>query len=121
MKKKVIGCLCILAIAAVAVFNLNLNTQNENISLFQLTNVEALADNESGGGWEWNCKTYVSDTYSEERWDYEGQCYGKATWVTYACNNGILSWCYPGYILTYSDCSGRETGRVDNTNTSGCL
>jgi hypothetical protein len=51
MKKKILGGIAILAIATVATFNVNLNlAQESNMSPLALANVEALAQNESGGG-----------------------------------------------------------------------
>jgi len=43
MKKKIIGCLCVLAIAAVAAFNLNFNLLENDTSVLSIANLEALA------------------------------------------------------------------------------
>jgi len=43
MKKKLLGCLAVLAIAAVAAWNVNFNSQKNLMSDIALANVEALA------------------------------------------------------------------------------
>lgn len=50
MKKKIFGGIAVLAIAAFAAFNMNVNTQENQASSLTLANIEALAQNESGGG-----------------------------------------------------------------------
>jgi hypothetical protein len=53
MKKKIFGSLIVIAIVAVVAFNMNLNlAQESNMSPLALANVEALANNESGGSSE---------------------------------------------------------------------
>jgi hypothetical protein len=50
MKKKIFASLIVIAIAAVAAFNVNLSLNQENdMSVLALANIEALAQNESGG------------------------------------------------------------------------
>ncbi len=49
MKKKIFGGIAVLAIAAFAAFNMNVNTQENQASSLTLANIEALAQNESGG------------------------------------------------------------------------
>lgn len=50
MKKKIFGSIAVLAIVAMATFNIDLNfNQQSDMSLLALTNVEALAQSESGG------------------------------------------------------------------------
>ncbi|GAB6008834.1 NVEALA domain-containing protein [Dysgonomonas reticulitermitis] len=120
MKKKIFGSLLVLAIAAVAAFNVNLNTQDSNLSTLALANVEALAQ-ESGGGVTWNCSTYTSETYNQEGYDYDCGYYIVSKWETRSCNNGIITWCYPGYITTYYNCNGSVSSVNNQTNTSGCL
>jgi len=55
MKKKIFGGVAILVIAAIAVFNVNLSKQSNGLSNVMLANVEALAEESTGGdqnGWD---------------------------------------------------------------------
>ena len=53
MKKKIFGGILAVAIAAVAAVNVNINNEAEDaLSALSLANVEALAQNENGGGEE---------------------------------------------------------------------
>lgn len=79
-------------------------------------------DGESGGDISLNCITVSQDIYYES-----GSCmlcnteHIVSVWDTKVCNDGILTWCYPGYITTYLDCAGKTTGIFDNTNMSSCF
>ncbi|MPN29431.1 hypothetical protein SDC9_176884 [bioreactor metagenome] len=121
MKKVVFG-LTVLVILAIVAFNVNLDTKKtDKVSLLALTNnVEALADEESGGS-SWICSTYTSDVYEQSQDCYEHGFVLGSRWITRDCNNGFLSWCYPGYVTEYYDCEGNLTRTVDMTEMSGCL
>lgn len=57
MKKKILGGIAVMAIAAIATFNININIDaSDALSSISLSNVEALAQTESGGGYAYvNC------------------------------------------------------------------
>ncbi len=50
MKKKILGAVAIIAIVAMAAFNMNVSADNNEFSALTLSNVEALASGENGGG-----------------------------------------------------------------------
>jgi hypothetical protein len=50
MKKVILGGVAAIVVAVLATVNVNLNSQNDNLSDLVLANVEALAQNEGGGG-----------------------------------------------------------------------
>jgi len=86
-----------------------------------LANVEALADGESGGRTFW-CTTYTQEVgYEYHQW--YSDCEGQVSYVEIvkACNNGFFSYCYPGTIQQFYDCSGYCYREIDNTYISGCL
>ena len=66
------------------------------------------------------CEPYVTDHYTESRWDYENGCNASTVVDTYDCNSGLVGSCRTGYIQFYYDCGGHETGRNDQTSTGGC-
>ena len=78
---------------------------------------------EGGGDQPWNCKTY--DKYSSSEVNF-GACnneyydYVAVLHVVRGCNNGEISFCYPGTITTYFDACGNEIGRNDQTGVSTC-
>jgi hypothetical protein len=49
-KKGILSGIAALSITALAVFNVSLNTQSKNLSSLASANIEALAQNENGGG-----------------------------------------------------------------------
>jgi hypothetical protein len=48
MKKKLLGSITILVMAALGVFGVSLNTKSKDLSSLSVSNVEALAEDESG-------------------------------------------------------------------------
>ncbi|MFV0418721.1 MAG: NVEALA domain-containing protein [Dysgonomonas sp.] len=120
MKKKIIGGIVVFIIATVTVFNLNMsNSHDLDSTTLRLINIEALAESESSGSRPWNCSTYTSDTHTESFY-CDGRYTKRVSVATRECNNGLLSWCYPGYISTYYDCYGNVSSTLDMTNISGC-
>jgi hypothetical protein len=69
-RKKIYGFLAVLAIAALATVNVHMNGNKSDLSDIGLANVEALAQNENGGGMAneccpiWNITVQTSPTYS---------------------------------------------------------
>jgi hypothetical protein len=119
MKKTYLVSIAILAIVAVAAFNVNLNSQSDKLSAMTLANLEALAQGESDGGLTWKCLSIVIDTYEQSSYSYEcGRYYLSAKSITYDCNNGIWSFCYPGYVTTYYNCDGSVSSINDQTSIS---
>ena len=124
--KIIIESIITLMIVFVAVFNVSFNLQKNKHSSLSLASIEtALANSENtggGGGWTWNCSTLTSNTYEQSGYCYEYERYVIVSkWVTRECNNGVLTWCYPGYIVTYYNCDGSVDREIDNTYMSGCL
>jgi hypothetical protein len=124
MRNKIFGGIAVLAIAAVAAWNVSVKSQpSYKLSDTMLANLEALAAGENAGsdGWTWNCSTYTSETYDQTTYEYEcGRSFVSSHWETRSCNNGILTWCYPGYITTYYNCDGTVSSVNDRTYISGC-
>lgn len=91
-------------------------TQNQTLSM-NAANVAATGNDAI----EWNCQTSELESYDEY-----GNCmvcghtHLVSKWVTYVCNSGVLTWCYPGYTVTYYNCSGSEERTLDMTELSGC-
>ena len=50
MKKKILGAIAAIAIAAMVTVNVNFNADVDELSALTMSNIEALASGESGGG-----------------------------------------------------------------------
>ena len=122
MKTKILGGIALLSISAIIAINVSLNLKRtDHSSLLALANVEALASAESGGGWTWRCSTYTLESYDELQYcDELGYQKVHKRWETRACNNGLLSFCYPGYRVNYYDCNGTIYRTLDMTEMSTC-
>jgi hypothetical protein len=119
MKKIILG-IAVLAIAGVVALNVNLGTKKSGeVSLLALANIEALANDENGGI-SWICSTYTSDVYEVTQECYDHGTVTASIWSTRSCNNGLISMCYPGYIIQYYDCEGNPSNTVDMTSQSSC-
>lgn len=119
MKKKLFFIFTLVVVIAIAaIYNVYTLQNKVRVSDLILTNVEALANNESDFGW--TCDSYVTDHYTEYRWDYENGCYASTVVDTYDCNSGLFGSCMTGYIQCYYNCDGREIGRNDQTSSGGC-
>ena len=120
MKKRLfITSILVAVVTVMAGYNVYTSQNNVEVSDLILTNVEALAsNNESDFGW--TCEPYVTDHYTESRWDYENGCNASTVVDTYDCNSGLVGSCRTGYVQFYYDCGGHETGRNDQTSTGGC-
>jgi hypothetical protein len=129
--KKVVLSIGAAAIIVLAAINVNIALKSEGISKSIMANIVALADSENpgsgengggnGGGISFFCTTYTSETNvlsSHSAYSCKDKPYCVES--IKQCNNGVFSWCYPGSIQTYYDCSGVQTGQVDNTYISGC-
>lgn len=121
MKKTIIISFVCLAVAIVAVYNFhqsNLRTAHiTGLSNLTMNNVEALANNSS----EVFCQTIT--TFVHEDIEFCPLCNKDEIRVrvsTQECNNGWLSYCYPGYISEYLDCKGEVETTLDNTYFSRC-
>jgi hypothetical protein len=65
MKKVILGGVAAIVVAVLAVVNVSMNSQNENLlSDLALANVEALAQEEGGGGTVIQCHCQVNSTYN---------------------------------------------------------
>lgn len=63
MKKKILGATVAIAIAAMVTFNLHIKADSNKLSALTMSNVEALADGESGSGngnCQKNCKVKLN-------------------------------------------------------------
>ena len=107
MKKKILSGVFALALLATAGFGVQKSMKsNVGLSDLALANVEALAQNEDGGSGEFWCSTY--DQYVD---NYESYCSETGRYVirvkytSRACNNGKVSFCYPGQVNYYYDCN----------------
>lgn len=95
MKKKIFGSLAIVTIALIVAFNVNLNIikKSNNVSLLDLTNVEALAGLEEW--WnrlDWNCDSipcYYFGVYSYDAevpvWAGAGEGEVAHAWICTGC------------------------------------
>lgn len=91
MKKIVFISFGSVAIITMAVFNLNISLHGHYLPNLALANIEALAQNEDGGG--------AGCSQSSESWYEEFGC--QATW--YICNDGSSSSCIEGLKLSCPD------------------
>lgn len=128
------------AIIVIAVTALNVNTVLDSNRSYDLnmTTIAAISgendgDNESGGesggdiGGEsggdiqWNCSTITIDTYIQKSFCMLcNKEHVDSEWVTRDCNDGVFTYCYPGYIVSYYDCHNKIISTHDHTDFSGC-
>lgn len=115
---KVFGAIAALAIAIVSAFNVNLNTNSE-VSMLTLSNVEALAQEDSGGS---PCRTLSSGS------SVVGWLTGcdvprpSCRQYSYYCLGSNGQSCRPGTSFVYYDCNGNETSRDDSyRSTAYCI
>lgn len=88
MKKKILGAVAVVAIAAMARFNLNIN-ENSEFPELTLNNIEALADDESGGGSNsWSC--WSQEKSGSGYW----RCGNPCQFIDGAGGKGTESKCY---------------------------
>jgi len=72
-------------------------------------------------GITWNCVTIAVDRHEQSDYCYEcGRTHISAVWITYDCNDGVFTWCYPGYKRIYYKCDGSVSSVDDNTEMSAC-
>lgn len=120
MNKKTIKAVLFAAVVAVVGYNVYETQLEEPMSEIALANVEALAsDSEMGEGLA--CQTVTVDDYAE--YAYCIPCCRNHIRVrveTKECDNGIFSFCYPGYVSSYYDCDGTIYRTLDNTSMSTC-
>lgn len=126
------------AIIVIAVTALNVNTVLDSNRSYDLnmTTIAAISGGEdggdsgeggdvggeSGGDITWSCSTQSS--FVDVQKGFCMSCNNEhiiSIWDTRVCNDGVLTWCYPGYIVTYYDCNGKVTNVFDDTSMSGCL
>lgn len=103
MKKKLLMGVLALALLVTAGWGVSKTMQNDvDLSDLALSNVEALAQNENGGG---GC------SQSSDSWPEELGC--QATW--YSCNDGSSSSCIEGLKVSCPDGSS-----INETSTKTC-
>ncbi len=110
MKKKILVGIAVLAIAAIAAFNVNLNTKSE-VSLLTLANIEALAQDESGGS---PCRTLSSGSTVVGWLSGCSVPRPSCRQYSYYCLGSDGKSCRPGSSFVYYDCNGNETSRNDS-------
>lgn len=90
--------------------------QNENY-ISKISEIEI-----AGSSIDWNCETHQSGIEYDPPAGWTcpacGQ-YHPNVYEIYTCDNGLLTWCYPGYIEHINGCDG-YIGTIDNTYMSGC-
>ena len=79
MVKKILGFIAVLLIAFVAMWNVNVNSQTKGMSDVMLANVEALANDEGGGGQRVSCYNKIEGFQGAPMEDqtYCGTCKAK--------------------------------------------
>lgn len=89
---------------------------------FLLANIEALTESEPGGGdISFNCSTYTSAVNNEYNYDPEsGRNYLSLRGTIRDCNDGVVTWCYPGEIDEYFSPDGTRWKYMDHTSQSSC-
>ncbi|GAB6008816.1 NVEALA domain-containing protein [Dysgonomonas reticulitermitis] len=101
MKKKIIGSLFIIVISGVIAFNVSFNLrQKSDPSILVLANIEALAQNEKGEGWDENKNETTSSM--------NGTVYKKSVIITCSIG-GPLTSCTPSCRYQVKNSNGTWT------------
>lgn len=73
---------------------------------------------------DWNCETYTANVYPETTFcplhGEFGHYYVYKYVYDRVCDNGLLTWCYPGYQEYFYYCQGVYTGWQDYTYINNC-
>jgi hypothetical protein len=96
-----------------AAFNVNLNTQDSNLSTLALANMEALAQNESGGGGD------CTDPYKLTQNIPNDDCGGTIIY-TYSCLSTKNGNCKKGKVYVNYDCNNEYGGQKDERTSVSC-
>lgn len=117
-----------IVLGAVAALNVKVVLDTNKSYDLTMANIEAISgehgdggESESGG--KLICTTITTDSYVQCTTSTCMQCgrsHRVSQWDTRACNKGVLSFCYPGYIVTYYNCDQTEDYKSERTNQSTC-